>query len=153
MRRLFGLVGLLLLVGLQPACDTIKNGYAAVQIVQGVKVTQNQLDTWKAGYITAVLVPYNTYKYEDLQFTRQRRYCTKSRPFSASDPCAKYAVLAKVQPIIVEVARQTAVLQTLVTACDKLNDQSSCTGIPAAKKAFDAAVSSAKVALVQFGVI
>lgn len=134
-------------------CDTLKTISGGLKVVEGVRITQQQMDAIKATYDTTVLAPYNFYRYEDAGFTTQRRYCTKSHPFQVSDPCASYSVLAKLQPILKASNDALVNLQAKVSGCEKDGDNSACSGISGAKATFDAAVSVAKSALTSFGVI
>lgn len=136
------------------ACKTFDNISTAVQVVEGVKITQNQLDEWVAAYTAVVLVPYNTYKFEDYPTNKiQRRYCSKAHPFSAADPCASYRVLSTMQPILASATVAEKNLQDAVTGCNTNGDQSSCSGLSGAKKAFDSAVTLAKATAISLGVI
>jgi hypothetical protein len=135
------------------SCSTINNIGSAIDVVQGVKINQNQLNAMVASYDTVVLRPYNVYRYSDANYTVPRRYCTKSEPFTVASPCAKYSILVQIQPILKAVDDAHKDLQGIVTACNSNGDQTACTGMQAAIAAFNSAVSIAKTALKQYGVI
>ena len=150
LRALFGAAMLMLALA---SCSTINKVGSAISIVQGTKITQDQLDASVTLYDNLVLRPYNVYRYSDANYTVPRRYCTKSQPFTVASPCAKYSILVQVQPILKAVDEAEKNLQGIVTACNSNGDQTACTGMPAAIAAFNSAVGIAKTALTQFGVI
>lgn len=131
----------------------------AYNVASGVAITQNDLNGLVSAYDTTVLRPFNLYRYTNYSDTlpaaqlAPRRYCTKAAPFSVSAPCADYAVLAKMQPVLAAVDSAEKTLQADVTACTQNNDQSACTGIAAAKAAFQSAVSVAQATATSLGVI
>lgn len=133
--------------------STIGNAQTAISIVNGTKITQSQLDAGVAAYDTVVLRPYNIYRYSDVAYTVPRRYCTKSAPFTVAAPCAKYSILNELQPILRSVETARGNLQTAVTGCNVNQDQTACSGMPALITAFNSAVSVAKVAATQYGII
>lgn len=154
MRNFLAWLAALLLVLLAislPACSTIKNASTAIGVIQGVRITQNQLDVMKTGY-DGVLTAYNLYRYEDAAFTVPRRFCTKSGPFTIERPCAQYTVLAKIQPVLRTADQQFRKLQSDVTSCNELGDQSACSGLQGTVAGFNSSVAVAKAVLAAAGV-
>lgn len=135
------------------SCSTIKSAQDAIGIVNETHITQNQLNLWKSAYDNAVYRPFLIYRYSDAAYTVPRRYCTASAPFTVASPCAKYSILAKVQPYLQTVDTAEVELQTLVTGCNTNGDQTACSGMPAAIKAFKTGVTAAKDVLQKAGVI
>lgn len=158
-------LGALLLACALPlgACSTISADWSkvktAVAVVNGITITQSDLNALVTAYDTTVLRPVNLYRYSNYTDAAPipqlvaRPYCTKSAPFSTTNVCASYSVLSKLIPVLGAVDKAEATLQADVTGCNVSGDQSACTGLSAAKATFQAAVSVATTTATQLGVI
>lgn len=131
-KYLLGLVVACTLAG----CQQVSTAISAYNYLQGVTITQDQLDVAVAAYDVAVLTPYNTYRYSDAGFTTPRRYCTKTEPFSLDKPCASYDVLDKLRPYISKAESSRMKLQECVS--------SHCSGVQALATTFKDAWNSAQ---------
>lgn len=118
------------------ACQTAATAINAYNYLQGVQITQSQMDIAVAAYDVAVLTPFNSYRYSDAAFTTPRRYCTTAEPFSLQSPCANFTVLSRVQPYVAKAETARVKLQ------DCINVQ--CSGMAALVAAFKAAWDSAQ---------
>lgn len=101
--------------------QTVSGIITAANALSGATVVQKDLDLAVQAYDLAIMAPLNTYRYSDAKHTIPRPYCTASKPFSATNFCASYDVLATIRPYTDKVEVATRDVQACIkTKCDRM---------------------------------